>query len=137
MAEESRYGIEELASLGGVTRRTVRFYVQEGLLQPPDGLGRGRHYGPPHLARLLAVRSMQERGLSLPEIRRALAGEGKAPEDAAVEAPPVPERQAWVRLSLLPGVELHVATGVRLPSPARLADLVETCRRLFTNEEDR
>ncbi len=137
MPEQIRYGIEELASLGGVTRRTVRFYVQEGLLQPPEGLGRGRHYGPDHLSRLLRVRSMQELGLSLPEIRRALAEEGKAPAEAAPEVPPAPERQTWIRLTLLPGVELHVATGVRLPSPARLADLVSTCRRLFTNEEDR
>ena len=136
MADDTRYGIEELASLGGVTRRTVRFYVQEGLLPAPEGLGRGRHYGPAHLSRLVAVRSMQERGMALPEIRRALDSGGEATAGEAT-APPWPAREAWVRLTLLPGVELHVATGVRLPSPARLADLAKPCRRLFSPEEER
>lgn len=33
-----------MAELGGVSRRTVRYYVQEGLLSAPLGVGRGRHY---------------------------------------------------------------------------------------------
>ena len=33
--EEGRYDIDELADLGGVSRRTVRYYVQEGLLPAP------------------------------------------------------------------------------------------------------
>ena len=55
MTENERYGIAELAALGGVTRRTVRYYVQQGLLPAPLGVGRGRHYGPEHLARLQAA----------------------------------------------------------------------------------
>ena len=41
--EQGRYNIDELADLGGVSRRTVRYYVQEGLLPAPLGVGRGRH----------------------------------------------------------------------------------------------
>src|SRR6185503_1094737 len=67
-----RLGIEDLAELGGVTRRTVRYYVQEGLLPAPLGVGRGRHYGPEHLERLLHVKALQEDGLPLSEIRRRL-----------------------------------------------------------------
>src|SRR6266404_5771758 len=65
------YSIVELAELGGVSRRTVRYYVQESLLPPPLGVGRGRHYGSEHLARLLAVKAMQEQGMTLEEIRDA------------------------------------------------------------------
>ncbi|MBA2355458.1 MAG: MerR family DNA-binding transcriptional regulator, partial [Acidobacteria bacterium] len=39
------YAIGDLAALGGVSRRTVRYYVQGGLIPPPEGLGRGNHYG--------------------------------------------------------------------------------------------
>jgi hypothetical protein len=37
LSQEPRYGIDELAERGGVSRRTVRYYVQRGLLptQPP------------------------------------------------------------------------------------------------------
>ena len=65
-------GIAELAGLGSVTRRTVRYYVQEGLLPAPRGVGRGDHYGPEHLERLLRVKGLQERGLTLEVIRREL-----------------------------------------------------------------
>ena len=50
--DDERYGIDEIAHLGGVSRRTVRYYVQQGLIPAPLGVGRGKHYGPEHLARL-------------------------------------------------------------------------------------
>lgn len=118
-----RLGVDELAVLGGVSRRTVRFYVQEGLLPAPLGVGRGRHYGPEHLARLLEVKALQERGRSLAEIRDALLG-GTRLEDG----PAVPSRTHWVRLEVLPGVELNVSSAYRVPSPGRLAELAQWCR---------
>src|SRR5215471_3457223 len=74
VSEEARYGIAELAELGGVTRRTVRYYSQENLLPAPLGVGRGKHYGREHLDRLLQVKALQERGQSLDEIRQQTKG---------------------------------------------------------------
>jgi DNA-binding transcriptional MerR regulator len=37
------YAIGDLAELAGVSRRTIRYYVQEGLVPAPLGLGRGSH----------------------------------------------------------------------------------------------
>ena len=71
MADE-RYAVGELADLGGVSRRTVRYYVQEGLIPAPLGVGRGDHYGREHLDRLLQVKALQEAGRSLDEIRQLL-----------------------------------------------------------------
>ena len=65
VAESTRYAIGDLADLGGVSRRTVRYYVQEGLLPQPLGLGRGNHYGEQHLAQLLRVKRLQEAGRTL------------------------------------------------------------------------
>jgi DNA-binding transcriptional MerR regulator len=129
MEPEARYGIEELAELGGVSRRAVRYYVQEGLLPPPLGVGRGRHYGAEHLDRLLRVKEMQEQGLALAEIQSRLAGgvQGVAEAPAA----PRPRRSAWVRLELAPGLELHVSGDRRLPPPGRLAELAQWCRQWF------
>jgi len=133
MADEARYGIEELAALGGVTRRTVRYYVQEELLPAPLGVGRGRHYGPEHLARLQAVKALQEQGLSLDEVRRELErgpGRGRASRATSLAEPPV-GRSAWTRLEIVPGVELHVSGQRRLPPPGRLRELAEWCERYF------
>jgi len=123
-----RLSIDELAGLGGVSRRTIRYYVQERLLPPPLGVGRGRHYDESHLRRLLDVKAQQEAGWSLDEIRagrRQAAGGG-------VELPgpqgQVLARSTWRRLELAPGVELHVAHDIRLPAPGRLNEIADWCR---------
>jgi len=133
MADEARYGIEELAALGGVTRRTVRYYVQQDLLPAPLGVGRGRHYGPQHLARLQAVKALQEQGLSLDEVRQELergTGRGRAAKAVSLPEPPL-ARTAWTRLQIVPGVEIHVSGQRRLPPPGRLRELAEWCERHF------
>lgn len=128
MVSAGRFAIGDLARLAGVSRRTVRYYVQEGLIPPPLGVGRGNHYGQDHLDRILRVKAMQEAGRTLDEIRRAASG---SPRKAAAPARAMPavERSLWRRLELAPGVELHVAGHVRLPPPGRLEELAAWCRR--------
>src|SRR5687767_2623518 len=84
--QTQRYGIEELAELGGVTRRTVRYYVQRGLLPAPTGTGRGQHYTDEHLATLVQIRQLQEAGVPLAEIPARLG----RPEPPVETVPPVP-----------------------------------------------
>jgi DNA-binding transcriptional MerR regulator len=137
MADDPRYAIGDLADLGGVSRRTVRYYVQEGLLPEPYGVGRGNHYGPEHLDHLLKVKSLQEAGRTLEDIRRALNHTG--PSTGQTEAASSIERTVWRRITLAPGVELNVAGDVRLPSPGKLTELAAWCRVHFPalpREED-
>ena len=100
---------------------------QEGLLPEPLGVGRGRHYSPAHLKRLLEVKTLQEQGRSLAEIREAVGGDPSAKGRPVVLASPPPRAQ-FVRLEILPGVELNVSSSYRVPSPGRLAELSEWCR---------
>ena len=141
MTEDARYAIGDLADLGGVSRRTVRYYVQEGLIPSPLGIGRGNHYGREHLDQLLKVKALQETGQTLDEIRRALRGRSREVQHPAqAPAAPVPDRTLYRRLVLAPGVELHVAGNVRLPSPGKLNELAAWCRTHFAvpfnREED-
>lgn len=125
-ADQGLYNADELAELGGVSRRTVRYYVQEGLIPAPLGVGRGRHYGRAHLDRLLAVKAQQEAGLTLDDIRSGRASETTG---RAVPRPPSPlPRTTWRRLMLGPGVELHIAHGITLPAAGRLEELADWCR---------
>jgi DNA-binding transcriptional MerR regulator len=132
MPETVRYAIGDLADRGGVSRRTVRYYVQEGLLPAPLGAGRGSHYGPEHLEQLLRVKAMQEAGRTLDDIRALTAAgtQGPAIGRAAPGAAHL-ARTTWRRIALAAGVELHVAGSVRLPSEDRLQELASWCRHHF------
>jgi DNA-binding transcriptional MerR regulator len=72
MPEDDRYSLTELADLGGVTPRTVRYYLAQGLLPSVGSSGPGSKYDPGHLARLRLIRRLQAEHLPLAEIRRRL-----------------------------------------------------------------
>ena len=115
---EVSYAIGELADAAGLSRRAVRFYVQRGLLPPPEGRGRGARYTASHLQRLERIRELQEAGRSLQEIQAILAGKLVPGPQPPIPAPAPSAEQprrgaeraaadAWLRVTLLPGVELH------------------------------
>ena len=133
MADAPLYAIGDLADLGGVSRRTVRYYVQEGLLPAPHGVGRGNHYGPEHLNQLLRVKALQEAGRTLDEIRKEITQrlQRRTLQPLAQTAPEPLSRSLWRRLIVAPGVELNVAGNVRLPSPGKLEELAAWCRKHF------
>lgn len=80
-------GIAELARRAGVTVRTIRYYVAEGLLPPSGGAGQRRTYGSEHLARLRAIQRLKQDYLPLSEIRRRLQRLSPAELQRLAEAP--------------------------------------------------
>lgn len=64
--------LPELADRAGVSIRTVRYYIQQGLLAAPESRGPGAHYTEEHLERLLLIKRLQREHLPLAEIRRVL-----------------------------------------------------------------
>ena len=72
MTPDSSLDLSELADRAGVSARTVRYYIQQGLLASPDTRGPGTRYDQEHLDRLRAIRLLQRQHLPLAEIRRRL-----------------------------------------------------------------
>lgn len=60
--------LQQLSEQTGVPGRTVRFYIQKGLLPAPEGERRGAYYTQAHLADILRIKQWQEAGLSLDAI---------------------------------------------------------------------
>jgi len=100
------YSIGELADLAGVSRRTVRYYIQRGLLPAPEGAGRGSRYTQRHLDALIEIRRLQESGSPLPEIAARLEGQ---PWPEPVPLPFPGSLSVWTRIPLADGVELHLS----------------------------
>lgn len=74
MTPEQTYTIGELAQAAEVTPRTIRYYVAEELLPPPEGGGRAAVYSKEHLARLQLIKVLKDEFLPLQEIRALLSG---------------------------------------------------------------
>ena len=74
--------LAELTEAADVSTRTVRYYIAEGLLPPPEGAGPASVYTAGHLARLRLIQHLKGAYWPLKEIRRRLAGLS----DAEVEA---------------------------------------------------
>jgi DNA-binding transcriptional MerR regulator len=121
---DERYSIGELAERAGVSRRTVRFYVQRGLLPAPLGRGRGEHYDATHLAAVLRVKALQLAGASLEDIHSRLSpdpapglADAPQPTPGALGGPdpgprtpdPRPGGGRYIRQTVLPGIELHLS----------------------------
>lgn len=132
-----RYRIEDLCARTGFTRRTIRYFVQAGLLEPPAGRGRGGFYGEGHLRRLLEIRGLQERGLKLKTIQRQLQAAGTAERPPSLPAfGPGGGREAWARYPVSSGVELLVREDVEAQAGACLAEAVRLARAALAGGTD-
>ena len=65
--------LADLAQQSDVSQRTIRYYIQFGLLPAPEGAGPKARYGRGHLGRLRLIRMLQDRHLPLNAIRKVLA----------------------------------------------------------------
>jgi DNA-binding transcriptional MerR regulator len=108
MQDLRTFTLDELAELVDLPRRTVRYYIQIGLIDRPAGVGRGAHYATRHADQLLEIKKWQAAGLSLERIRELLTpagGEGPLP-------PPRPRQpgtvEVWSHLVIADGVELNL-----------------------------
>ncbi len=135
------YKLDELAAAAGVSARTVRYYVQRGLLPAPAFRGRDTVYDGEHLLRLRAIRRLQEQYLPLDAIQAELARRGHDElealargAEALVRPAPMPmpmprpvPAERWRRWELAPGVELFASerAGIDDELARELRDLIE------------
>ena len=70
--EPESIDILELSDRTRVSPRTIRYYIQQGLLPAPEARGPGAHYGPEHVDKLKLIRRLQAEHLPLSEIRKRI-----------------------------------------------------------------
>ena len=124
MPDDERYSLTELADLAGVTPRTVRYYLAQGLLPAVGQTGPGSKYDAGHLARLRVIRRLQAEHLPLAEIRRRLEtlddGEIRELVDAGEPPPPTDTALEYLRTVLAgPSGVQPSQPAAAAPAPAR------------------
>ena len=117
---EPNYPLSELCVLADLAPRTVRYYIQIGLVDRPQGETRAARYGALHLEQLLQIKKWTAAGISLERIRALLHG----------EPPPVPPRHQALG-SVTVCSHLAVAEGVEVVIDPGRAGLVPEQVRAF------
>ncbi len=111
------YSFEELCALVDLPARKIRYYIQMGLVDRPDGLNRGAKYSTRHVEQLLSIKKWQSAGLSLERIRELLHGEV---DDLPPKRQTAGTIEVWSRLQVAQGIELNVEAGASGLSPEEL-----------------
>ncbi len=127
--DDKSFSIEELQALTAVPRRTIRYYIELGLVERPIGETRAAYYTWRHLQRLLEIRRLTEEGFSLERVRQKLAAHSADPDaaSAAGSSSPAsfaPSLEVRSHLALAPGVELVIEPGAAQLSPQQLRRLL-------------
>lgn len=99
------YPLNELCVLADLPVRTVRYYVQIGLVDRPEGETRAARYGARHLEQLLLIKKWVAAGLALERIRELLHG---APPSVPLRAPGIGSVVVCSHLTVAQGVEVMI-----------------------------
>lgn len=123
---EKKFTIDDLSSLTGYSRRTIRYYIQIGLVEPPAGRGRGGFYNDSHLNKLRQIKVLNERGMSLSAIINYLEGGGIAEESY--------QRDVWVKYEISPGIEFVVRKDVDEEKKKKIFEIVKVAKSVIREE---
>jgi DNA-binding transcriptional MerR regulator len=122
------YALADLCVLADLPPRTVRYYVQIGIVDRPEGETRAARYGPRHLEQLLLVKKWTAAGVSLERIRDLLQG-GEAPVPARERAAGSVEVRS--HLTVADGIEVVIEPGRAGLSPAQVRGFIQGVMAAF------
>lgn len=115
--DDKKYTFEELCTLSGLSSRTLRYYMQIGLVDKPVGQTRAAHYLSLHLDKIFRIKQLSESGISLERIRDILTGDPLQLPQQQKQAGHIDVRtHLWVT----DGIELQVSAETAALSPEEL-----------------
>ena len=127
--EHKTFSLDDICTLTDFPKRTVRYYMQLGLVDRPIGETRSAHYLEVHIDQLLRVKKLTDAGVSLERIREVLAGEES----------PVPEKkrkpgsiEVKSHLFIAPGIELQISPEEAGMSPDQVRVLIKELMNVTT-----
>jgi DNA-binding transcriptional MerR regulator len=137
MDKPKAFTLNDICALAELPRRTVRYYIQSGLIDRPQGVGKGAYYTQSHVEQLLLVRKWQLAGLSLERIGELLKRQSEG------DLPPTPRRagtvEVWSHLVISDGVELNLEPSRTGLSPEQIRAffraVTQAYEQIHQNEE--
>ncbi len=122
------YPLADLCVLVDLPPRTVRYYVQIGLVDRPEGETRAARYGGTQLEQLLLIKKWTAAGLSLERIREVLQG-AQAPVPPRSRA--IGSVEVRSHLMVADGVDLVIEPGRAGLSPEQVRQFIKGVMAVF------
>ena len=116
------FTLDDLCSLTDFSKRTVRYYMQLGLVDRPIGETRAAHYLEAHLQQLLRIKKLTDAGVSLERVREVLTG-GDEPVPARAKKPGSIDVKS--HLFVARGIELQISPDEAGLTPDQVRALVK------------
>jgi len=117
-----KYTIAQISEISGFTRRTIRYYVQRNILDPPSGRGRGGFY-------FDKIRALREKKVNLDSIKNMLHGKG-LPGLGTSDFEALP-RDLMVRYEIIPGLEINISRKLEEEKGKKIQDTIRFIRSIF------
>ena len=127
--KDGKYTIKELSDMTGYSRRTIRYYVQIGLIESPAGRGRGGFYNDSHMNKLMQIKSLQEKGMNLSSIIEYLRTE-KAEENRY-------QRDVWARYEIIPGIEISVRRDIEEKESKKISEIIRVVKSIAKEDQEK
>jgi DNA-binding transcriptional MerR regulator len=126
--KSKKYTIEEISTLTGFSKRTIRYYIQKNIIGPPSGRGRGGFYYDSHVSDLLKIRSLQKKGLNLSFIKDVLKGTERlgVKTDTQIYA-----RDLRVRYKIIPGFEIDISRSLEEKKSKKIMEIIRLIKSNF------
>lgn len=140
MTDDQEFSIQELTEETGISRRTIHFYVQQGLLPPPSGAGLGSTYCETHLLRLKLIPLLRQQGMRLDEIRERFQSleltdlyrvYDQSMESSPPSPAPLPSGQSHTHYDLPAGITLITPTALSVGDRKKLNQLLKEVQRIW------
>ena len=134
-SQEEKFTVDELCKLVGMNKRTVRYYIQRGFVDRPEGTGKGAYYTRTHLLQLENICKWKNDGLSLERIEELLFIEKSIIQSGKPLPPPRLKKQGeievWSHQFIDNGVELHIEPNQAELSPDQVRNLFREVIKLY------
>ncbi|GLS83687.1 helix-turn-helix domain-containing protein [Paraferrimonas haliotis] len=104
--DSSSLTLEQLSIATDTPLRTIRFYIQKGMVDRPLGARKSARYSEKHLEQVLTIRKWQGAGMSLEAIHRLLNEE--SPQQQQYPEPEPGQVRVVSHITLCRGIDLVV-----------------------------
>jgi len=122
--------LNELCVLADISVRTLRYYVQNGLVDRPEGETRAARYGAKHIEQLLLIKKWTAAGVSLERVKALLHGEEPAVPPRERKAGSI---EVCSHIYIADGLEMVIEPGRAQLSPEQVRAFAKGVMALYAD----